>query len=515
MVWWAWILTLFGAVVLAVVVYDLTQRRHAVLRNFPIIGHFRYLLEGIGPELRQYIVVDNDADKPFSRDQRRWVYAAAKQRNTYVGFGTDNELEFSPGYLIIKHAPFPPSTPLEGDPNFDPDFRLPSAKVIGAARRRAQAFRAPSAVNVSSMSYGSLGAKAIEALNRGAALAGCLQGTGEGGITSYHQHGGDLVWQIGTGYFGCRDAAGRFDLGRFREAIAAHPQIRLIEIKLSQGAKPGLGGLLPAAKVTPEIARLRGVPEGVDAWSPPRHSAFHDADSLLDFVELLATESGRPVAIKSAVGQLDFFRDVASLMATGERGVDFIVIDGGEGGTGAGPLVFGDHVAFPFKVGFSHVYRAFAEAGLHHDVVFTGSGKLGLPEHALLAFALGCDTVNVGREAMLSIGCIQALRCHTGRCPTGVTTNNRWLQRGLDPALKSVRCANYVLQLREELLQLSRACGVAHPALVTLEHLELLDDRFGARGATEVFGYEPGWCVPSPNDEAAIARMMRQGTTPA
>jgi glutamate synthase domain-containing protein 2 len=316
------------------------------------------------------------------------------------------------------------------------------------------------------------------------------------------------VWQIGTAYFGCRDADGAFDLARFKDVVATHPQILMIEIKLSQGAKAGQGGLLPAAKITPDIAAYRGIPEGIDCWSPAAHSAFHDADSMLDFVELLAAETGLPVGIKSAVGQLDFFEELARLMTVGDRGVDFVNIDGGEGGTGAAPLVFSDHVALPFKVAFSRVYPIFAEAGISDDVVFCGAGKLGLPENAVLAFALGCDTVNVGREAMLSIGCIQAQRCHTGRCPSGVTTNNRWLQRGLDPALKSVRCANYVEQLREELLDLSHACGVVHPALVTLEHLELIDDRFGTRPAAEVFGYRPGWALPSEPDQEAIARIV-------
>jgi glutamate synthase domain-containing protein 2 len=514
MTWWVWMLIVVGVLIAAVVVYDLTQRQHALLRSFPIIGHFRYLLEGVGPELRQYIVVDNDAEKPFSRDQRRWVYTASKQRNSYVGFGTDNDLEASPGYLIIKQAAFPLPEPHAGDRGFAEDFPLPSAKVLGGARGRAKSLRAPSVVNISNMSYGSLGAKAVESLNRGAALAGCFHGTGEGGISPFHGYGGELIWQIGTGYFGCRDGEGRFDLSRFRDVIAAHPEIRLVEIKLSQGAKPGLGGLLPAAKVTSEVAAMRGVPAGVDCWSPNVHSAFHDADSLLDFAELLAAESGLPVGIKSAVGQLDLFRDLAALMASGGRGVDFINVDGGEGGTGAGPLVFTDHVALPFKIGFSRVYRVFAEAGLHEDIVFSGGGKLGLPENALLAFALGCDTVNVGREAMLSIGCIQAQRCHTGRCPTGVTTNNAWLQRGLDPALKSVRAANYLVQVRKELLQLSRACGVAHPALVTLDHLELVDDHFGAREAADVFGYEPGWGMPSASDRTEIARVMAGGVHP-
>ena len=510
MSWWLWLI--IGIVVLlgAVVAYDLLQRRHALLRNFPIIGHFRYLLEGIGPELRQYIVVDNDAEKPFSRDQRRWVYNAAKHTDTSFGFGTDNDLEATAGYVIVKQSPFPVREPHAGDVGFDPEFQIPSAKLFGGPRRREHAFRAPSIVNVSSMSFGSLGARAIESLNRGAAGAGCWQGTGEGGISRYHLHGGDLVWQIGTGYFGARDAHGRFDLARFRDVVARYPQIRMIEIKLSQGAKPGLGGLLPGVKVTPEIAALRGIPEGVDCWSPNRHTAFDDADSLLDFVEMLATESGRPVGIKSAVGQLDLFRDLAALMVGGDRGVDFVNIDGGEGGTGAGPLVFTDHVSYPFKVGFAHVYRLFAEAGIHENVAFVGAGKLGVPENAVVAFALGCDTINVGREAMLAIGCIQAQRCHTGRCPTGVATNSPWLQRGLDPTLKSTRVAMYLTQLRKELLQLSRACGVTHPSLVTLDHLAFLDDRFGTRSAAAVFDYETGWGTPGAVDCRQIERVMTE-----
>ena len=205
---------------------------------------------------------------------------------------------------------------------------------------------------------------------------------------------------------------------------------------------------------------------------------------------------------------MDFFRDLASQMVGGGRGVDFVTIDGGEGGTGASPLVFADHVAFPFKVGFAQVYRTFAEAGIHHDVAFIGSGKLGLPENALLAFALGCDAVNVGREAMLAIGCIQSQRCHTGRCPTGVATNSQWRQRGLDPAGKSLRAANYLIQVRKELLKLSRTCGVTHPAFVTLDHLSVIDDRFAFRSASDVFGYESGWGVPSAADLLAIDQLM-------
>lgn len=478
----------FVAAVVALALYDAVQTRHAVLRNFPIVGRLRYWLESFGPELRQYIVTDNDEERPFSRDQRRWVYTSCKRENNYFGFGSDNRIEIAPNYLLIRHASFPLDTPHEGEEGYDPGHRLPCAKVLGAARGRRLSFKPDSVVNISGMSYGSLSAAAVEALNRGAALAGCLHNTGEGGVAIHHQHGGELVWQIGTGYFGCRDDRGGFSRQRFLEVVEANP-VRAIEIKLSQGAKPGLGGVLPAAKVTPEIAAIRGIPVGRTCVSPSRHSAFSDVDSMLDFVEGLASECGLPIGIKSAVGELAFWEQLALLMSTTDRGLDFVTIDGGEGGTGAGPLVFTDHVALPFKHGFGEVYRIFRERGLTDQVVFIGSGKLGLPPSGLLAFAMGCDMINVGREAMLAIGCIQAQRCHTGHCPTGVATQNRWLMRGLDRKSKAVRAANYVVALRKELLQVARACGSEHPADVPLDRFEILDGALDMRRASDVFGY--------------------------
>ena len=272
--------------------------------------------------------------------------------------------------------------------------------------------------------------------------------------------------------------------------------MRAIEIKLSQGAKPGLGGVLPAAKITPVFSRIRGVPEGRDCISPAAHPEFDGVDSMLDFVERIADATGLPVGIKSAVGESAIWSDLAEAMTSGERGVDFITVDGGEGGTGAGPLVFTDQVALPFKVGFSRVYREFATRGIADRVVFVGSGKLGFPHEAMIAFGLGCDMVNVAREAMMAIGCIQAQRCHTDQCPTGVATQQPWLVRGLDPELKAARLANYVVTLRKDLLALSRACGVEHPAFVSLDHIDVLDDRFGSTSARDLFGYEPGWGVP-------------------
>jgi glutamate synthase domain-containing protein 2 len=286
--------------------------------------------------------------------------------------------------------------------------------------------------------------------------------------------------------------------------------VRALEIKLSQGAKPGLGGFLPAAKVTAEIAAARGVPEGVDCLSPSRHAEFSDPDSLLDWVELLAGETGLPVGIKSAVGDMAFWRELTDLMATTGRGVDFVTVDGGEGGTGAAPLIFTDSVSLPFQLGFARVYATFARAGLHERVVFTGGGKLGLPDNAVVAFALGCDLVNVAREAMLSIGCIQAQRCHTDTCPTGVATQNAWLAHGLDPALKSVRAANYIATLRRDLVKVAEACGVEHPGLIDSSAVEVLDGRTSSTPLGQVYGYEPGWGLPSAADRAEIVRLMTE-----
>lgn len=482
-----WTLGVFLTVLVLWATYDVLQRKHSILHNFPIVGHFRYWIEHIGPELRQYIVTSDNEERPFSRAQRRWVYASSKGENNYFGFGTSVDLEEHSNHIIIKHSAFPLADPHPGDPTFDPNYTIESKKVWGEYRGRRHAFRPESVVNVSGMSFGALSGPAIEAVNRGCNLAGALHNTGEGGVSPHHQHGGDLVLQVGTGYFGCRDEQGNFCLERLMEVVETNP-VRAIEIKLSQGAKPGVGGMLPAEKITPEIARIRGIPMDKDCVSPPYHREFDDVDSLLDFVELLADATGVPVGVKSAVGELDFWRDLAFQMATTERGVDFITIDGGEGGTGAAPRVFSDHVALPFKHGMSRVYREFVAQELQDQVAFIGSGKLGFPEQALLAFGLGCDAIAVAREAMLSIGCIQAQRCHTGFCPAGVATQNKWLMAGLDPTLKSARLANYIVSLRKELLRLCRACGVSHPAFISLDQFELLGSAPETQAAGAAFG---------------------------
>ena len=490
--------------------HDLLQRKHTLLHNFPVVGHLRFLLERVGPELRQYIVTSNDEERPFSRDQRSWIYASSKRENNYVGFGTDNDVEHLEGYVIVKHRTFADVSPKTSvaHGSHDEGIILPSAKVLGGPRGRRHAFRPGSVVNVSAMSFGSLSGPAIEAINKGVKLAGAMHNTGEGGLSSHHRQGGDLVLQIGTAYFGCRDEEGRFDLAKLKDVVASAP-VKAIEVKLSQGAKPGLGGMLPAAKISDEIAAIRGIPKDKDCASPARHAEFDSVDSMLDWVELVADATGLPVGIKSAVGEQAFWDELASRMSQGDRGVDFITVDGGEGGTGAAPLVFTDSVALPFRLGFARVYATFARARLTDEVTFIGSGKLGLPDNALVAFALGADMVNVAREAMMSIGCIQAQKCHTDHCPTGVATQNDWLSRGLDPTLKSVRLANYLDTLRRDLLKVSEACGVLHPALVDADDIEVL---LGIRQATPlrtIYGYEPGWGHLGPRLAEEITALMR------
>jgi glutamate synthase domain-containing protein 2 len=486
-----WVLIGIGAALLALALYDILQPRHSILRVFPLVGHLRYILEAFGPELRQYIVTSNDDERPFSRNQRRWIYATSKHQNPSFSFGTDAEFERTPGYIIISPVAFPVASPPDGDPD---DWPIMSAKVLGEARGRAHAFRPQSIVNISGMSFGALSGRAVESLNAGAALAGCMQNTGEGGITPHHLKGGDLVMQFGTGWFGAREARGRLDMGKLVDLVASHP-IRAIEIKMSQGAKPGVGGMLPADKVTPEIARIRGVEPWTACESPSLNPEFGNADELLDVVERIAGATGVPVGIKTAVGERAFWADLARLMEDGARGVDFITIDGGEGGTGSGPLAFVDHVALPYRLAQARAFREFAERGIQHRVTWIGSGRLGLPEEAMMAFALGADMINVGREAMLSIGCIQAQRCHTGHCPSGVATQSAWRQRGIDPTLKSARAASYIISLRREITRLARTAGSAHPSDVSLANFEVLEGDV-LTSVVDRFGIRPEWVVP-------------------
>ena len=502
MAWWLLILIVLGALVLLVALYDIAQRADPVVRNFPVVGHFRKLLSSSGPKLRQYIVAANNEERPFTRDQRTWVHGTASGKGAYFGFGTDNVIDRD-SHIIVKQSTFPDMTPIgENAP-------LPCAKVVGEWRNRPKQFRPDSVLYVSAMSYGSLSARAVEAINRGCEIADALHNTGEGGIAYPHRNGGTLIFQFGTGYFGCRNKDGTFSLDALLETVAS-ADVSCIEVKLSQGAKPGLGGVLPGKKVTPAIAEARGVEIGETVLSPNRHTAFDDVDGLIDFVEKIADATGLPVGIKSAVGQQAFWTELAQRMAARSEGPDFIAIDGGEGGTGAAPLAFSDHVSLPLREGFARAHQPFVDAGIHQNMVWAASGRLGFPAEALLAFALGADMIGLAREPMLALGCIQAQRCHDGHCPTGITTHNKWLVRGLDPTDKATKLANYLVGLRGEILKLSHACGVVHPALVTADMIELIDEPHKSSTIAELFGVDAAVPSINPGQITAIHAIMKE-----
>lgn len=484
--WWGWILIFLAAVA----IYDIfLNKKHIITHNFPVVGHLRYFLESIGPELRQYIVASNREELPFNRVERSWVYASAKNENNYEGFGTDQDI-YKVNYVFLNNAMFPYKLDSDHPNKLDPYF-LASAKVMGAHHKRKRPYRPASVINVSAMSFGSLSARAIESLNRGCKKAYAYHNTGEGGLSEYHSKGADIVYQVGTGYFGVRNDDGTFSMEKMVELVNNHPQIRAIEIKLSQGAKPGKGGVLPASKITEEISRIRHVPLGKDVLSPPNHSAFGTVTEMVDFIEAVAEATGLPVGIKAAIGKHDQWTELAEIMKNTNRGPDFISIDGGEGGTGAAPPSFADHVALPFIYGFTDVYQIFKNYGLVNQIVFIASGKLGFPAKAAMAFAMGADIINVAREAMLSIGCIQAQSCHNNTCPAGIATQNKWLQAGVNIKDKTERVNYYFTNFRKELLEITHACGYEHPCQLQMEDVEInLSDHNIAQSLKKTFGYE-------------------------
>ncbi|MCL4150685.1 UNVERIFIED_CONTAM: hypothetical protein GTU68_035333, partial [Idotea baltica] len=323
------------------------------------------------------------------------------------------------------------------------------------------------------MSYGSLSSVAIKSLNQGALKADCYHNTGEGGLSPYHSYGADVVFHFGTGYFGVRNDKGGFSMEKMKKLVKENSFVRAIEVKLSQGAKPGKGGVLPGKKITKEISEIRGVPMGKDVLSPPSHSAFSNIPEMMDFIESIAEETGLPVGIKSAVGKMELWEELADRMVATGKGPDFITIDGGEGGTGAAPPSFANHVSLPFVYAFSKVYKVFLDRDLTDRIVFIGAGKLGLPSSTMMAFAMGVDLINVARESMLSIGCIQAQICHTNRCPAGIATSKKWLQAGIDPTMKSERFYHYNKSLRKEVLEITHACGYEHPCQMTMHDIEM------------------------------------------
>ncbi|MCV6629781.1 MAG: FMN-binding glutamate synthase family protein [Flavobacteriaceae bacterium] len=483
--WWSYLLFFLIILFFRDVFY---QRQHTISHNFPIVGHLRYLLESIGPEMRQYFVANNREELPFNRIERSWIYASAKRENNYEGFGTDRDI-YAHHHIFIHNAMMPFRVPKEHPNNINNSF-IPCAKIIGVAHGRKNPYRPGSVINVSAMSFGSLSAKAVDSLNKGVQIAGAYHNTGEGGLSAYHSNGADVVFHFGTGYFGVRNADGTFSMEKLKQLVKENPFIRAIEIKLSQGAKPGKGGVLPGKKITSEIAGIRGVKEGVDVLSPPNHSAFSTIEELVIFIEDIAQQTGLPVGIKAAIGKLNQWEELAAFMKKTGKGPDFITIDGGEGGTGAAPPSFADHVSLPWIYGFADIYKLFQNHNLSKDIVFIGSGKLGFPAKAAMAFAMGVDCINVAREAMMSIGCIQAQICHTNRCPTGIATQSKWLQNGIDVPLKSERLAQYFKTFKKELLEITHAAGYEHPCQFQMNDIEInVDDHHVSKGMEKTYHY--------------------------
>ncbi|MBV1923629.1 MAG: FMN-binding glutamate synthase family protein [Flavobacteriaceae bacterium] len=484
--WWGWILIVLALIAIRDVFF---QKGHTVSHNFPIIGHIRYLFESIGPEMRQYFVANNREELPFNRIERGWIYASAKKENNYEGFGTDRDI-YAHQHIFINNAMMPLQVP-KGHPNTIDKSFLPCAKVMGEFNKRKKPYRPASIINVSAMSFGSLSAKAVESLNKGVLLSDAYHNTGEGGLSPYHSNGGDVVFHFGTGYFGVRGEDGNFSMEKLIALVQKNPFIRAIEVKLSQGAKPGKGGVLPGAKITKEISDIRGVEIGKDVLSPPNHSAFSNVPELVDFIEEIAEKTGLPVGIKAAIGKLEQWEELADIMKNTEKGPDFITVDGGEGGTGAAPPSFADHVSLPWVYGFSDVYKVFQERKITERIVFIGSGKLGFPAKAAMAFAMGADCINVAREAMMSIGCIQAQICHTNRCPSGIATQSKWLQKGINIPLKSERLAQYFKTFRKELVEITHAVGYEHPCQFEMSDIEVnVDDHNLSKELDKTYNYQ-------------------------
>ncbi|EYT82056.1 glutamate synthase [Streptomyces sp. Tu 6176] len=488
--WWC-----FGAVPLLALgllgTRDLAQRRHSVLRNYPVLGHARFLLERIRPELQQYFVERNFDGRPFDRDVRTIVYERAKGTDAEQPYGTERDVHL-PGYeyLVPSMAPrraprTPPRVRIGG-----PDCRRPYDMAL---------------LNVSAMSFGSLSANAILALNGGAAAGGFAHDTGEGGLSAYHlRPGGDLVWEIGTGYFGCRTQDGDFDPAEFADK-AAHDHVKCVSLKLSQGAKPGIGGVLPGSKVNAEIAEVRGVPRGRTVISPPYHRLFSTPRELVRSVARLRELSGgKPTGFKLCVGSRQQFLAVCKAMLEEGTAPDFIVVDGGEGGTGAAPLEFADHVGAPLTEGLLTVHNALVGAGLRDRVRIGASGKIATGSDLVKRLVQGADYGNAARAMMFALGCIQAQRCHTNTCPSGVATQDARRARALDVRDKTPRVRRFQEATVAGALEIMASMGVTDPAGLRPHMLRRRIDPHTARSYAELYAWlEPGQLLDEPPEDWA------------
>lgn len=466
---------LFGPLIL-IGLWDAFQKEHAVRKNFPVIGNLRYILESISPEIQQYFVERRTDGKPISKNKRAVIYQRAKNVGDTHPFGTEENI-YEEGYEFITQSLYPAEV-LHEEP-----------RVLIGGKDCAQPYSA-SLYNISAMSFGSLSQNAVMALNKGAKLGGFYQNTGEGGLAPYHLQGGDLVWQIGTGYFGCRNTDGSFSDDRFKEN-ALRPEVKMIEIKLSQGAKPGHGGVLPGKKNTPEIAAIRGVIAGETVLSPPGHKAFTGPDGLIGFISHLRTLSGgKPIGFKLCIGRADEFEEICRAMVNAHTFPDFISIDGAEGGTGAAPLEFANYVGMPLDLGLVIADKLLIKYGIRNHLKIIASGKVFNGFAILKAISMGADLTQSARAMMLSIGCIHAQMCNTNTCPVGVATQDKRLMKGLDPALKSVRAANYHKNTIHAFLELLAATGASHPSQLSTDYLMRMAEDGDAQTMTEIV---EGW----------------------
>lgn len=474
------ILALFfigGVSVAWMYVVDVRQTRHAIRRNYPVVGRFRYFFEHLGQFFRQYFFAQDQEEMPFNRAQRSWVYRAAKNVDGTVAFGSTKNTR-QPGTVLFVSHPFP---------TLEEDYAEPGEFVIGPYCR--EPYRSRSFFNISAMSFGAISRPAVVALSKGAAKAGCWLNTGEGGLASHHLDGGcDIVFQIGTAKFGVRNEAGLLDDTKLL-AVAAMPQVKMIEIKISQGAKPGKGGILPGVKVTAEIARIRGIPVGQDAISPNGHPDIRNVDQLLDCIAHIRALTGKPVGFKMVVGGTGFFVDLCAAIKS--RGVkeyapDFIAIDSGDGGTGAAPQSLMDHAGLNITETLPLVVDKLREEGLKERIAVIASGKLITPVDVSWALCVGADFVVSARGHMFALGCIQAMQCNKNTCPTGVTTHDPDLQKGLDPTDKGERVAHYVINMRKEVGVIAHSCGVREPRELNRKHARIVTE-LGQTAPMDIF----------------------------
>ena len=458
-------------------VHDKTQTESTLKRNYPVIARFRYLFEHLGEFFRQYFFALDREEMPFNRAERSWVYRAAKNVDSTVAFGSTRDLRPT-GTVYFVNCPFP---------TLEKDAIEPTAVTIGPYAKHP--YTTDSIFNISGMSYGAISIPAVKALSAGAKKAGIWMNTGEGGLSPYHLEGGcDIVFQIGTGKFGVRKPEGGFDEQKLKD-VAAHDAVKMFEIKLSQGAKPGKGGILPGAKVTEEIARIRGLEVGQDAISPNRHPEVDSIEDLLDMIKYVRDVTGKPVGFKAVIGAYGFFENLCKLI--NERGIesapDFITIDSADGGTGAAPMSLIDNMGMPVRESLPLVVDVLKKHGLRERVKVCASGKMINPSEVAWAFCAGADFVNSARGFMFALGCIQALQCNKNTCPTGITTHDPKLQYGLDPASKAVRVASYAKNMKKEVGIISHSCGVPEPRLLKRYHARIVLDNGRSVSMDELF----------------------------